>query len=69
MRREHEGKAKWMSDKDFRTVGNQAALNHQEKTFVPNYVMRDPSNPPIIHNFRAPVAKDRFVANKPFQLN
>ena len=55
-----------MSEHDFRTVGDKAALQHQEKTFVPNYVIRDPSNPPILHNFRVPIEKTKFVDNRPF---
>ena len=57
-----------MSEHDFRTVGDKAALQHQEQSFVPNYVIRDPSNPPILHNFRNPVEKAKFVAPKAFKL-
>ena len=60
------GKAKWVSSKDFKTIGGQAALNHQAKSYVPNYVIQDPSDPPILHDFRPQVDKAKFVASKPF---
>ena len=65
---DHIKKKKWVSTKDFRTVGGQESLNIQERSFVPNYVMRDPSNPPILHNFRKPVDKTKFVDSKPFVI-
>ena len=42
-------KDRWKSTKDFRTVNGQAALCSQEKAYIPNYVVRDPSNPPQIY--------------------
>ena len=42
-------KDRWKSTKDFRTVNSQAALCTQEKAYIPNYVFRDPSNPPQIY--------------------
>ena len=69
MRKEdYKEKAKWLSSRDFLTAGGQEGLNQQERTFVPNYVNRDPSNPPILHNFRKPVEKAKFVNNKPFAI-
>ena len=35
---------------------------------MPNYVIRDPSNPPILHNFRESTDKAKFVDNKPFRI-
>ena len=69
MRRDdHLSKEKWLSKNDFRTVGGQEALNVQEHGFIKNYVVRDPSNPPILHNFRQPTDKNKFVASKPFAI-
>ena len=61
-------KSKWVASQDFATVGGQAALNNQEKQFVPNYVTRDPSGPPILHNFRAKADKTKFVSAKSFRI-
>jgi len=35
---------------------------------VANYVTRDPSAPPICHNFRDVADKSKFAANKPFRI-
>jgi len=59
----------WKSKVDFKTVANQAALHGQEKKYIPNYVVRDPSEPPMIHKFRMPVDKTKFVGSKPFRVS
>ena len=64
----HTNKEKWICQKDFRTIGAQASLNEQEKNFVPNYVRKDPSNPPILHNFRDKPEKSKFMDSKPFRI-
>ena len=63
-----KNKVKWLCAKDFSTIGGQEALNLQERNFVPNYVRKDPSQPPAIHNFREKPDKSKFVSSKAFNV-
>ena len=42
-------KERWKSTKDFRTVNGTAASNSQLAAYIPNYVVRDPSDPPHMY--------------------
>ena len=44
------GKQSWIGEKDFQTNFGKAST--MDKNYIPNYVCRDPSPPPINHKFR-----------------
>eukprot|EP00347_Sterkiella_histriomuscorum_P012234 403369376 len=50
-KRDRQNSAKRIASNDFKTSFGKASTNVNQN-FIPNYVTMDPSNPPMLHNFR-----------------
>lgn len=44
-------KVNWVDQKGFKATFGIATTNNKDN-FIPNYVQRDPSEPPMLHKFR-----------------
>ena len=56
-----ENKKKWIGKKDFSTVLTRVI----KPSYIQNYVVRDPSDPPTLHKFRI-ANKDKWIAGNFF---
>ncbi|CAI2384980.1 unnamed protein product [Moneuplotes crassus] len=56
----------WISERDFVTCFGKKS-SRESANFIPNYVSKAPSNPPILHKFRE-VKREKWVDNKGFVL-
>ncbi len=62
------GMKKWIINKDFNVhIGKASSIINSRKNEIKNYVMRTPSLPPVLHQFRD-INKTKWVGKSDFQV-
>lgn len=59
-------KEKWVGKKDFKTFFGRKS-SKESANYIPNYVSKAPSNPPMLHKFRE-VERKKWVGAKNFYV-